>query len=122
MRLGRAFESVQEEEAPSRVRHIVVIQVDRVAIRRSQSLQAHRRLPVATEELRPECLGVRSFQPPRWSKIIGVLIPHVSVPGAASRGAWSQATHWQQQEMEVQIFGVKKSADTRKALRFFAER
>ena len=24
--------------------------------------------------------------------------------------------------MEVQIFGVKKSADTRKALRFFAER
>ena len=26
------------------------------------------------------------------------------------------------QAMEVQIFGVKKSADTRKALRFFAER
>jgi arsenate reductase-like glutaredoxin family protein len=24
--------------------------------------------------------------------------------------------------MEVQIFGIKKSADTRKALRFFAER
>jgi arsenate reductase-like glutaredoxin family protein len=24
--------------------------------------------------------------------------------------------------MEVQIFGVKKSSDTRKALRFFAER
>ena len=26
------------------------------------------------------------------------------------------------QAMEVQVFGVKKSADTRKALRFFAER
>ena len=28
----------------------------------------------------------------------------------------------QSQGMEVQVFGVKKSADTRKALRFFAER
>src|SRR5688500_5775129 len=30
--------------------------------------------------------------------------------------------HYRLTDMEVQIFGVKKSADTRKALRFFSER
>jgi arsenate reductase-like glutaredoxin family protein len=42
---------------------------------------------------------------------------------AATRGTCkTKVTRAAAQYMEVQIFGVKKSADTRKALRFFAER
>jgi arsenate reductase-like glutaredoxin family protein len=39
---------------------------------------------------------------------------------------WHSETHYQQAPegpvLEVQIFGIRKSADTRKALRFFSER
>jgi arsenate reductase-like glutaredoxin family protein len=35
---------------------------------------------------------------------------------------WTAINNSQIELMEVQIFGVKKSADTRKALRFFSER
>jgi len=37
-------------------------------------------------------------------------------------GSFRHFTRTRSSELEVQIFGIKKSADTRKALRFFSER
>lgn len=56
-------------------------------------------------ELAPECLRVRAGHPPGGSIMNG----NVTHPVKLAR-------------MEVQIFGTRKSSDTRKAQRFFAER
>lgn len=62
---------------------------------------------------------MRSWNPPRGA--IHVRWHHQSYFPIA-RNAWECAVGCVYFSMDVQIFGVKKSPETRKALRFFAER
>ncbi|HET7613007.1 MAG TPA: ArsC/Spx/MgsR family protein [Gemmatimonadaceae bacterium] len=65
---------------------------------------------LSTEKFAPEGLEVCGRYPPGWR--IDYFTRHGNGSG---QPGWREV-------VEVQIFGVKKSADTRKALRFFSER
>ena len=80
------------------------------------TLEHRRREGLPTKELSPECLQMTARNPPGGR--IDYLTRHRKEPGSVSRHFPGRSG----QQLEVQIFGVKKSADTRKALRFFSER
>ena len=95
--------------------------IEKVAIRGCPAFTARRGLVPAAKELSPKRLRVRSPYPPRGS--ICILARALRGHGVAGfLGERPGSINSQTRPMEVQIFGVKKSADTRKALRFFSER
>src|SRR4051812_12966138 len=100
---------MQQQQSWCAGRGIEPLEIDEVTIRRGPALGPCLDARRAAKEFAPERLSVRSRYPPRWT--IGIL-------ASARHGVGFS----QSRTMEVQIFGVKKSADTRKALRFFAER
>jgi arsenate reductase-like glutaredoxin family protein len=93
------------------------VQLEKVSIRSIDALERGRCRGLSAEQLAPECLKMAARNPPGWR--INYLTSHSS---------WNQyvrtslPSRSEGEHLEVQIFGIKKSADTRKALRFFAER
>jgi len=81
--------------------------IDEVPIGRIPTLERSVGRRLAPEQLSPERLEVPTRNPP--GRGIDYLACHVS---PITKGP----------ALEVQIFGLRKSADTRKALRFFSER
>ena len=77
--------------------------LDEIAIRCIPSLERSPGRDLFAEKLSPERLEMSAGYPPR-RRIDYLTIRQTGRP------------------LEIQIFGVRKSADTRKALRFFAER
>src|SRR2546423_10759460 len=73
-------------------------------------LQAGGRGRLPTKEFPPQCLEMPAGNPPCGR------IDYVSAHYGSAPAGHPDKT------LEVQIFGVKKNADTRKALRFFSER
>jgi arsenate reductase (glutaredoxin) len=93
------------------------VKLDEVTIRGVPSLQHRSRWRLAPEQLSPEGLQMAAGNPP--GRRIDYLTPRGLRSGAAS---FRHFIRTRSSELEVQIFGIKKSADTRKALRFFSER
>jgi arsenate reductase len=62
---------------------------------------------------------MRAGNPPGWPVCVGL---HGAKPKPNTVRAWDCLAASVYFGMDVQIFGVKKNPDTRKALRFFAER
>ena len=83
-----------------------MVELEPFTVRRGEELHIRRHPWYATGDAPPDSLRVRISQPPRRTEPARLIRLHQFL---APR-------------MEVQIFGVKKSADTRKAIRFFAER
>jgi len=87
------------------------VKLDEIAIWGIPPLERRWRRLLAPEEFSPESLQVSAGNPP------GGRIDYVALHQFSSLIIQSWV-----RRLEVQIFGVKKSADTRKALRFFSER
>ena len=94
------------------------VKLDKVSIGSIPSLERGWRWWLLSKELSPQGLKVATGNPP--GRRIDYLTPH----RFRSRTGNFRHSSLQSQveQLEVQIFGVKKSADTRKALRFFSER
>ncbi len=107
MRVNRSFEAVQEHQDWSSRARVEVVNIEEIAVWRVESLGASWFEQASREYFSPDRLQMGISHPPRWR-----VLNHVR--------QFRRFTF--QPKMEVQVFGVKKSADTRKALRFFAER
>ena len=95
------------------------MQVDKVAVGGFPTLEDGRRRCLPPEKLSPERLKMTAGDPPR--RRIFCFIRHQSRVSGRASSFYSPRRHWRD-ALEVQIFGIRKSADTRKALRFFSER
>ena len=91
---------------------------DEITVGGIPALDRSRSWRLPSEQLPPECLQVPTRNPPGGR--IDYLATHAS-PRRRPRAA-HEFTHYLGFTLEVQVFGIKKSADTRKALRFFSER
>jgi arsenate reductase (glutaredoxin) len=114
-----ALEAVQDDEVRRRLRGRHAEQVEKVAIGRGPSLHVPWRQGNPAGELTPQSLPVCSGEPPRGREGDRRHTRH----GVVGEGfVASRALGEENEIVEVQIFGIKKNADTRKALRFFSER
>lgn len=86
------------------------MEIEKISIWRLESEERRRCWRLSPKQLAPQGLQVTARYPP--CRRIVFLYCHIADLTELLRG----------HELEVQIFGIKKSADTRKALRFFAER
>ena len=117
MRADCALETVKQQK-PRRARlGAQPMKLDEVTIWGVPSLEHRWRRRRAPEQLSPEGLQVAAGNPP--GRRIDYFTPCRLRSGA---GSFRHFTRTRSSELEVQIFGIKKSADTRKALRFFSER
>lgn len=115
MRADRALESMKQQK-PRRARlGTQPVKLDEVTIWSVPPLEDRWRRRLAPEQLSPEGLQVTAGNPP--GRRIDYFPPLRLRSGAVSFRHFTRSS-----ELEVQIFGIKKSADTRKALRFFSER
>ena len=97
------------------------VKLELVAIIGRPTLDARCEPRRAAHELSPEGPQMRARYPPRGG--VGILAGAAHVTGAESKARNGCPFYYiEPARMDVQIFGVKKSAETRKALRFFAER
>lgn len=137
----RPLEAVQEEQPRDGRRRVRAggepPDLYLVAIRRCPPLHTCRYFPRPTDEFSPERLEMRARHPPRGDERTGYIGGHRhgtwtvggrSPPGGrhglidAREGALAPSYYINLARMDVQIFGLKRSADTRKAQRFFSER
>src|SRR5689334_5674886 len=97
------------------------VQLDLVAVIHSPAFDAHLEHRGAPRELSPQSAQVCARYPPCGG--VGILAGAAHVNGNGVEARSGRPFHYiGPPRMDVQIFGVKKNADTRKALRFFAER
>lgn len=94
------------------------MQFDEVSVRSIPPLENGRRWRLAPKQLSPQRLQVTAGYPPRGriDYVAPRPIRQTRVPVVHNAQSFGNPA------LEVQIFGIKKSADTRKALRFFSER
>jgi arsenate reductase-like glutaredoxin family protein len=93
------------------------VQLEKISIRRIDPLEDGWCRHLSPEKLAPECLKVAARNPP------GRRINYVTSHSSSNQcNAGPLQSRNEGEDLEVQIFGIKKSADTRKALRFFSER
>ena len=111
----RALETVKQQEARRARPGAQSVKLDEVTIWGVPPLEHRGRRRLASEQLSPEGLQVAAGNPP--GRRIDYFTPRRLRSGAGNFRHFTRSS-----ELEVQIFGIKKSADTRKALRFFAER
>jgi arsenate reductase-like glutaredoxin family protein len=110
---------MKKEESRSIPGTVETMNVDEVSVRGVPPFHVKRKRRPRTKELSPQGLCVRAGYPPSGAVDFSSTVRHDHGPlGKSRRAINNQPT----QSMEVQIFGVKKSSDTRKALRFFSER
>lgn len=114
MRANGALETVQQKHARGLGSAIYAVNFEKVAVGSIPTLDTSRCGRLSPEELSPQCLQVATANPPRGR------IDYVSAHSTTARV--SPVFLQSRSQLEVQIFGIKKSADTRKALRFFSER
>src|SRR5262245_41313772 len=115
MRAYGALEPMQEKQAWHSRRAIESVPVDEVSIGSVPALEARLNDGGTSKALSPERLCVWARYPPCGAVgILGSAVGHSERDWDSGPGAHLT--------MEVQVFGTKKSADTRKALRFFSER
>jgi len=95
------------------------MQIEEIVVVGGPPLGARRQWHARAHEFSPEGAKVRSWNPPRGA--INASEHHPSY-WAITRNAWECGVVGVYFSMDVQIFGIKKNPDTRKALRFFAER
>jgi arsenate reductase-like glutaredoxin family protein len=117
VRADRALETVKQQETRRARPGAHSVKLDKVTIRGVPPLEHRWRRRLASEQLSPEGLQVAAGNPP--GRRIDYFPPYRLRSGA---GSFRHFTRTRSSELEVQIFGIKKSADTRKALRFFSER
>ena len=117
MRADRALEAMKQQKPRRAWLGSQPVKLDEVIIWGVPSLDDRWRRRLAPEQLPPKGLQVAAGNPP--GRRIDYFTPRRLRPGA---GTFRHFTTTRSSELEVQIFGIKKSADTRKALRFFSER
>jgi arsenate reductase len=96
--------------------------VEKVAVDSVPSLGARRDGRSASEEAPPYGPRVRPGQPPRRGIGATQSCGRFRVTRSCCHTRLANRCSPDHRFVEVQVFGVKKNADTRKALRFFAER
>ena len=120
-----AFQSVENQQTATMRRagatRLEAMQIDRIAIIHHPAFDSSLQRWRATHELSPEGTQMCARYPPCGG--VGILAgtAHVTGTGVEARNR-RPFYNIEPARMDVQIFGVKKNADTRKALRFFAER
>ena len=120
-----ALQPVQHEKAATMGRNNITrlqaMQLELVAVIRRPTLDARLEQGGMTKQLSPEGAQMSARYPPRGG--VGILAgaAHVTGNGGETRNG-RPFYNIGPARMDAQIFGVKKNADTRKALRFFAER
>ncbi len=118
MRANGAFEPMQQQDPRCPRRRRQAMQLQEITIRSFPALERSRRWELTPEKLSPERLQMTAGNPP--GRRIDYLTPHFS--GYQVRLHPFISVTNQVETLDVQIFGIRKSADTRKALRFFSER
>jgi arsenate reductase-like glutaredoxin family protein len=111
MRADRTLQTVKQQNPRCSAFGTQTVKLEEVAVGCIPSFQRGWRWCLTPEEFSPQSLQMAARNPPGrpidYLALLQVFFTHNS---------------GSQKQLEVQIFGIKKSADTRKALRFFSER
>ena len=121
VRTHSALESVEQQHSRSIALRGQSMNLQKITVGRVPTLQDCRRRRLSPEKPSPQSLQMTARNPP------GRRIDYVTRHCLRAGEFWScrRAHSWEDTEatfLAVQIFGIRKSADTRKALRFFSER
>jgi len=119
VRANGALETVQNEQARCAGRGIEAMEIEKIIVIGVPTLAACGEGRSRTHEFSPERAQVRSGNPPCGPIDAG---GHDQSYERIAHNAWECGVASVYFSMDVQIFGVKKNPETRKALRFFAER
>ena len=119
VRANGAFEAVQDQQARSARRGIEAMEIEKIIVVGVPALAACAERGPRAHEFSPERAQVRSGNPPCGPICAG---GHDQSYERIACNAWECGVESVYFSMDVQIFGVKKNPETRKALRFFAER